>query len=492
MPKTYTVKQVAVALGFSTNTVYKYLDEGKIKATRLGTEGRFRIPESEVTRLLGDRGQLSETLSPLPVEAAPTLVTPEAENEEITHTLLNRVANPDLFDWFLALTAIFIGLTEFLYPAKYQLLSMEPYLTALLLTKSLLITSGIILIATDIFVPVKQTLHHAISRSPLILAYILLTGINLAANQYQSAAALGPLALFSFLSVIWHKYPPPRFILFIYLLLLSQAWAIILQPQSFLYFDLRYFISTNPYLFLVLVSGFSTVWLITSLYTSKASRPLFLFHLWLIGFIFFILGLSHLNDQSWTKAVISFCVATFSFLLPGYTSIESLSRYSRRQILLAFSWLTGIIILGIVIVLLIQNSYKANLLSSQNQAVTAAVKSVDSYLSEAASALVSISQSPKISDRLKELYLTTNTFKRLILVSSQGEITAAYPPYSVLPVLPISANEYFGQSLASANPIVYHAYPPLTPDLTPAVYISTPIVDSDFHTTGLILGLLDM
>ena len=55
MPKTYTVKQVAVALGFSTNTVYKYLDEGKIKATRLGSEGRFRIPESEVTRLLGER-----------------------------------------------------------------------------------------------------------------------------------------------------------------------------------------------------------------------------------------------------------------------------------------------------------------------------------------------------------------------------------------------------------------------------------------------------
>ena len=34
MPKTYTVKQVAEALGVSTNTVYKYLEEGKISATR--------------------------------------------------------------------------------------------------------------------------------------------------------------------------------------------------------------------------------------------------------------------------------------------------------------------------------------------------------------------------------------------------------------------------------------------------------------------------
>ena len=34
MPKTYTVKQVVEALGVSTNTVYKYLEEGKISATR--------------------------------------------------------------------------------------------------------------------------------------------------------------------------------------------------------------------------------------------------------------------------------------------------------------------------------------------------------------------------------------------------------------------------------------------------------------------------
>lgn len=29
-PKTYTVKQVANLPGFSTNTVYRYLDEGKV------------------------------------------------------------------------------------------------------------------------------------------------------------------------------------------------------------------------------------------------------------------------------------------------------------------------------------------------------------------------------------------------------------------------------------------------------------------------------
>lgn len=53
LPKLYTIKQVTEILGVSTNTLYKYLSEGKINALRFSKKGRFRIPETEVTRLLG-------------------------------------------------------------------------------------------------------------------------------------------------------------------------------------------------------------------------------------------------------------------------------------------------------------------------------------------------------------------------------------------------------------------------------------------------------
>ena len=61
----YTVKEVARLLGFSTNTIYKYLDEGKIKSTRLGEEGRFRIPQKEVAKLLGLKGAKPQIASDL-------------------------------------------------------------------------------------------------------------------------------------------------------------------------------------------------------------------------------------------------------------------------------------------------------------------------------------------------------------------------------------------------------------------------------------------
>lgn len=71
----YTVKEVARLLGFSTNTIYKYLDEGKIKSTRLGKEGRFRIPQKEVAKLLGLKGVNSQIASDLEPEESHNLET---------------------------------------------------------------------------------------------------------------------------------------------------------------------------------------------------------------------------------------------------------------------------------------------------------------------------------------------------------------------------------------------------------------------------------
>ena len=52
--KLYTVKEAADIVGVSTNTLYKYLLEGKIKSAR-GThkQGRFRIPHSALEEFLG-------------------------------------------------------------------------------------------------------------------------------------------------------------------------------------------------------------------------------------------------------------------------------------------------------------------------------------------------------------------------------------------------------------------------------------------------------
>ncbi len=51
----YTVKEAAKILGVSTNTLYKYLNEGSLKGKRLNSRGRFKIPLSEITPYTGEK-----------------------------------------------------------------------------------------------------------------------------------------------------------------------------------------------------------------------------------------------------------------------------------------------------------------------------------------------------------------------------------------------------------------------------------------------------
>src|SRR3972149_6731185 len=103
MKKTYTVKEVSDLLGFSTNTVYKYLDEGKIKATRLGKEGRFRIQAQEVERLLPESKQPTTSYR----NTDEPTDQPNKSNQEIIGNEKRESSGTfSLFDWFISLNSI--------------------------------------------------------------------------------------------------------------------------------------------------------------------------------------------------------------------------------------------------------------------------------------------------------------------------------------------------------------------------------------------------
>lgn len=71
--KLYTVKEAAEIVGVSTNTLYKYLLEGKIKSAR-GThkQGRFRIPHSALEEFLGTSIPLTSESASFPTPPNPT------------------------------------------------------------------------------------------------------------------------------------------------------------------------------------------------------------------------------------------------------------------------------------------------------------------------------------------------------------------------------------------------------------------------------------
>ncbi len=134
--KTFTIKEVALLLGFSTNTVYKYVNEGKIQSTRLGEEGRFRIPESEVARLLKIKGldiPSSGTVSTLPTPEIKEIGKPastasrQEENPGLPPRSLrsfllpnpsHSFSSPTLAYWMASVLAIVLGICFFVFPVR--------------------------------------------------------------------------------------------------------------------------------------------------------------------------------------------------------------------------------------------------------------------------------------------------------------------------------------------------------------------------------------
>lgn len=77
-PKLYTVKEAAQLVGVSTNTLYKYLDDGKIKAARgSAIQGRFRIPEAALEEFLGIKLSQPEAEVTESVGATFTVASPD-------------------------------------------------------------------------------------------------------------------------------------------------------------------------------------------------------------------------------------------------------------------------------------------------------------------------------------------------------------------------------------------------------------------------------
>jgi len=64
MPKNfYSVKEASKILSVSTNTIYKYLDEGSLKGKRLSGRGRFKIPYSEIAPYLAQEVSTNATVT---------------------------------------------------------------------------------------------------------------------------------------------------------------------------------------------------------------------------------------------------------------------------------------------------------------------------------------------------------------------------------------------------------------------------------------------
>lgn len=502
--KTYTVKQVAQALGFSTNTVYKYLDQGKIKATRLGKEGRFRIPEEEVIRLLGIKGehpQISSSLQGVPLEASS-----ESESYEEKLSLLTKVSNPDLFDWFLSLSAIFSGIAYLFFPLHFQSPQLEPYINYLLLLKIALIIFGIALMAVDLFIPDRSHHNHPLVRLALFLCFLGLTVVFYLSDSLWTASYFITLAIFSLIPIFIQGATFIKFFIFVYTLIIFSGMVWAKNPQPFFFVDIRDFIEIYPGLFETLLFSGSTIILGVLLYSRSRSKPLLTLTSYLVGGLFFLIAVYFISVQAWNKAVIVLLVASFSLIIPFSEQFDSLSKFTRKEVSMSFAWLVLMIVVGIMAIVYTQTSYKKLIFQESSKRVETAARLVDEYVVNGVKYTNSLTQdnqlvqllsaakkdTPALENLVKNMYQGATTLKRIVITDSEGQTLAVYPYVDdSSSKISLGDREYFKQLKLSKKTIISEAVQGRFSNTT-TIVIAVPILDNegDFH--GSLLGGLDI
>lgn len=524
MSKTYTVKQVASALGFSTNTVYKYLDEGKIKSTRLGKEGRFRIPEAEVVRLLQIKGErvqiapnidkdLQESRETAIEEVLPHLIEDsrekiEAASEEYNSRLavLNKISNPDLFDWFLALTAIFLGVTYLLFPLHFQSISFEPYRLALLVLKIALVVFGIGLMVVDVFVPGKKFYHHLMARIPLAAVFMGLTLIFYQIGEHWSASYFLSLALFSVLPIVWKRGTFLKFVGFVYFLVVVSGWIWAKNPQAYIFADIREFVYANPQLFEVVLAAGATIFAAMLIFAQYRSQPLSILLSWILSGLFFLLSISFINDQSWNKAIVALMVGSFSLISPFYQKFDTLSKFNRKEVLISFSWLVLILLVGISVIYYTQTNFKAFVFDESKKRVETAVKIVSAFVDDSIKYTATVAQNPSLltivtkpkidQDELeafiKAEFQGATTLKRIVVINPKGNLLALYPPGDQeIASTNFSDREYFKQAVELKKAVVSEVIQSKVAQGTTVIVAAAPVLDDKGEVKAIVGGGID-
>lgn len=508
MGKTYTVKQVAKALGFSTNTVYKYLEEGKIKATRLGKEGRFRISESEILRLVGENK--IEDLSSSQVEQHREETVYQVENSTENHIhipqLPENIENPSLFDWFVALMAIFVGISYMLFP--YYMLDYEfkNYLSIVQSFKYSLIVLGIGLVGADVF-KVKGRFHRDFFHLLLGINFFSLAVIFYLLNQYLSMIGNLGIALIIFLTLFIRFNEVIRFSVLVTFMGLLTGIIYWIDPSQFILPGLVYWIDANKILFIILwffgIFGFMSISLMA--YVKGGFFLKLMSGLLAIGAYSYAslnLGLLH-----WDEAVYALVLGSFGLILPTYKKFELFTRGSKRELLLSFIWLAGVILIGIGLVYYTQLTFRNYLFAENKKSLDQAVETINQFVDDGSrsvtffatnSDLVKELSSKKpdeknLAELLKNFYLSSSVFRRVSFIDNTGKGVVIYPADNSFKGEDFSDRQYYQEVEAGKRIVISEGFRTrLQVRDRATVLIAAQILDNDNQFLGVLVGSVDL
>ena len=515
MPKTYTVNEVANILGYSTNSIYTFLKEKRIKGVRVG-KGRFRIPEEELSRILHLSKKSVVTTGPA-ISPENAIVPQSIEVSGDTERLVRhedavffsmplwkgKVAFPSFIDWFVGMAAVVAGVALYLFNGIYANSTVALYNPVINAMKMIFIASGLGLILSSVNNETKG--WRNVFRGTLMI----LGGFNafmlFRLGDIDGGIVYGAIALVLLVLTIIDLQGILAFGVYISILAIAAPLVFVFAPESAHIAALASVFHATP-LVLGGVMGILSLGFLILFWTGYKNNTKSIIA---ASVIIVIAGtcatLGYAQIQYWSRAFYMMVVVFFASLFGFWTRFQDVT--PRRHLLvlhgLFAAMMTVFLTAVLVVFVLQQNIWESSKVDFFNK-ITTGQNTIATAINSIQSSLVVASANPQLvvaiekkdvntmAQIAKVVYESNKNIRRLVFFGKEGDGLAIYP-YGLFDQANYSYRDYFTHVRETKRPYVSDVFLTHIDNVSRYVVgVAVPVLDKKGEIVGIVVGSVDL
>lgn len=514
MAATYTVKQVAEILGYSTNSIYTFLKEKRIEGVRVG-KGRFRIPQSELNRLLliskGQTAAEKQEGNIVPMTGTLVvpdkgIITPHEHTPPFSLSLFGgaHTVTGNIFDWFIGIATVVSGIALFLFNQIFDLVHTQLATLIVSSVRILLIGGGIGILLTN-FVYDSHRMWHRIFHGVLFVAGIIITVVFAMIRDIDAVGVYGTLTVVIGLTMFVRLGRIIPFALYLTLLAAVAPIVAFAAPTDSHVAALVNALNVTP---VVMAIGLSCIcfgfillfWL--GVYRKKA---LFWLCTYAAAIVYFLLAFLFARHQVWSRAFYFMILGLTSMYLPSWEDL-SMSRNRKAHTLAigVFAVIMAVLLIGIAVVHVTQLNVIATVERENVQkvdyaraAMESAIRSVKSTVTTASInpdliAAVSEKNVPSLTNVSRIMFDSSDSIQRIVILDKDGQGLFLYP-LGIFNQIDLSFRDYFIQARDTGKLYVSDVFETSTDNShRKVVAISAPLITADKQFVGVLVASLNL
>lgn len=507
--QTYTVKEVAEILGYSTNSIYTFLKEKRIKGVRIG-HGRFRISEEELAQLMHlakkplsnhpASSNMPSTPSTILLPAPTTGVSQPFAPHQTNHAI--SIAIPSLFDWFLGVASILVGISMLLlnrYPEEYAIGQYVIFINPIRIS---LIAAGLGILLSDMLGKVKSVwdiLFHIL----LAFLYCAFALILLEVGDFDGFTIYGLAGLVQVVSLFIGLGNVVSFALFASLFFLFLPIAIFLKTPSYLLSSSLAFVSKNNYLAISVWIGIGLLFILLIWWAYYRKRLLFFLLMGVSTIALIVLSIFYAVSLFWGRAFFLLFMAICMMFAPFWSYLQLGKPKDRLIIFIGHGLVLVIFLSAMGIVRLIQSNTLSYIKEQLQNKVDYGRVLVETAFESTTQSLENTATNPMLVEALKtdrkdlisgiarNIFEGNRNFQRIIVLSANGDLESIYPPMQ-LETTNFAFRDYFKKALDEKKTYISDLYQIASADKVRTIVLSTPIATVNATPSGVLVGSIDL